>query len=221
MGYSEAHHFGALSFRTVVGLGGTGLLRRFGYSLLGALQDCFGMEAITAEHMRSLPQGAWDEMERRRAFLDEVAEAHGVRTAADWQRVPAKAVVEQGGSGLLNRYSSSLAAALADVYGRDASEEEVRQLQQRQRLPRSHWEDEENVCRFVAVVERELGLAEADHWYRVTREQVEALAGGWSLLRCVGLPRALRIAYPRHRWDDARLARPFKRAQQFAVRRML
>lgn len=166
------------------------------------------------------PPGLWDTAEHRRRFLDTVAAACGVRSARDWKRVTTAEVVAAGGSGLLNKYPS-LAAALADVYGGAATEAELRELQERQRVRRGHWEEEEHVRSFARELARDLDLRCTEDWYRVTRCQVAARAGGWSLLQARGLEGLLAAAHPGHRWSRRRLALPFKRAQQAAVCRML
>lgn len=214
-GVKEAADWRKVSYNDVLEHGGRRLLAKHGDSLLLALQAAWPEAGVQPEHMATLPRNYWASAERRRQFLDSLAEEFGVQQPEDWQRVGEE--LTRRGSSLL-RYYGSVAAMIKDsTVGSlvDATAQGV--LKVRRRVPASFWETEDNVAKFVRAAADQLGVKEVHDWYRVSHKQLEALQGA-GLLRKMSLVEALQIAYPGEEWDDEQLRARTKKTSQRSLR---
>jgi len=197
----------------VVALGGGGLLKRYGDSVMSTVRDLFpeqwqaeeGSEG-TALSRKGLPKGHWDSAERRREFVEELRRKFAVETAADWKRVRASDVAESGGAGLLARYGFSLHALLLDT----AAEEEREALavfRCRFQTPRKYFADDAHVATYLRQLRHALGIERDEDWFRLSAEQLRIM-NGRELVRSRGLVSALSIAFPDTNWDLVRQNAP-------------
>lgn len=177
-GVERADDWKKVTHSSIAAMGGRGLLNRFGGSVLRLLQDTFPEKKMEhAQCRKSYPHSHWDSQEARRAFLDRVAAEHRVEQETDWKRVTVKHVLDMGGSGLLERFSGSLFAALADAY----PERGYQASRCRAKLPQGYWQEEENRKDFMDALARQHGVKTAADWRRVGIQEVQA-AGGAGLL---------------------------------------
>ena len=124
------------------------------------------------------PRGAWNCVENRSAFMDELEQAFGIESPADWAKVTTKMVRGHGGGGFLSYYRGSLQRALQDL--RPLAAEETRFLA---RLPSGHWDSAAARREFVAHVAKQLGIEREEQWKTVTKAQVCSLGGSGLLDR--------------------------------------
>jgi len=182
----------AVTTQAIVDMGGGPVLERYGGSVFEALSDLYPEQGLEAAQCRpKLPQGYWQSAANRRAFMERVAAAHGVRTAADWKKVGQEQLREAGGGGLLARYGNNVLALLRDVYPDLAAGHLAREL--RTRAPKGYWGQAENRRKFLEEVAAGLGITTAQEWAAVTAKQLEKRGGG-RLLRMFSSPLAAAAA---------------------------
>jgi len=175
--------------------GGATLLRRFNSSVIDLLRAVYPEREWEEREVRpKLTREYWSSAERRKAFLLEVAEKHGLvgeDGAVDWRRLTYSLLLEERGTGLLARYGSVM-ALLQDTFP-DLQLEAGDCLL---RVPAAHWQEHENRRKFVESLAEELGLERPEDWKRVSMRDVQA-RGGAGLLAFHGqdMVALLRDAY--------------------------
>jgi len=229
LGVREARGWAQVSASDIRRRGGAGLLNRHG-SLPALLEATVGTEAAEAARTRlqryrpRVARGHWGDRERRRAFLLQLAEKHGVRETADWRNVGNDDVrAEPGGSGFLKVYEGSLFRALEDLLG----EEEIAVTAVRPAVKQEAWTNAANVRAFLEAVKEQLCIEEKADWFRISRKEVISVTGGFSFARSSLMLRdALALAYPDEEWPEAtgNDGIPMKKSKQrllrLAVRRL-
>jgi len=168
------------------------------------------------------PQNYWDSAAHQKLFMDELGvklgifpphvEKDGVKSILTskenmekWYKVSSKAILENGGGGLLARYKSSRSNILRSVYP-DFDWDPLKFLQ----VPRNHWADFENQKVFVENLREKLKIKEGeiDPWYNVTYKTVVANGGGGLLTLYDGrFPVLLQKVYPELKFDMWRFPR--------------
>lgn len=189
----------------VIERGGRPLLRQG--TLLEALQQAFPEQRLQAhECLRALPASHWRSAENGRQFLEQLAAAHGVQTAADWRRVTAFHVRQRGGSGLLARHGSVVAMLRATYPERTWDE-----LECRRQVSNAFWASQENCRRFLEKVAREHGVATPEDWSMVTRKHIEQMGGKSLFARFGSLHAALVASFPEFSFEERRCRRVLSR----------
>mmetsp|Transcript_21913 Transcript_21913/g.85865 ORF Transcript_21913/g.85865 Transcript_21913/m.85865 type:complete len:546 (+) Transcript_21913:62-1699(+) len=191
----------ALRTQTLKERGGGALLARYAHSLQQLLRDTYDEELPLHRRVKNHFADAGE----RRRFMDRVAEAHGVREAADWKRVTVTDMRRMGGGALLRRYGS-FAALLTDVYPELAAHGPAAV---RRNMPKGYWLQAENRRSFLDGVAAQLGLSSTEDWKGVTSRDVVAMGGGALLNMFSGsLFLALKDAYGEQVvWEDCRRGR--------------
>lgn len=200
-GVKQPEDWRRVTFRQATAAGGGGLLARYGGSLEAALVASLPADQrarFEAAPRRRAPRGHWDVAENQQAFLATLARRHGLDLAPfvgegppagveesrvifkAWTRVPASAVREAGGSGLVARLGDSMTRTLAAAFPRlrpPAAAMRRRQV----------WSSQERRRAFLEEVAAEQGLdpALAASWRRIQYADVAA-AGGKGLLNRYG-----------------------------------
>lgn len=196
----------AVSRDVISSRGGSGLLALYGNSVFRLLEDIFPEVMGGAGSERKLPQGFWDSEVTRLRFMADIAERYGVKTAGDWRRVTTAMVVQEGGSGLIQRYPS-LAAAIGELWKPQHGSDEVMDVFDcRKVVPAEFWKEEANVRKVIHRVAADLHLASPGDWARVSHAQLRD-QNAFGLLRHMTLLDALRIAYPDMKWSERDLER--------------
>lgn len=212
---SEVHRWREVAVKDLEALGGGPMLRRrYNGSIYAALIDLFPeIEFNIRETRRKLPNRFWASPENRRHFMDDLARRHGVARMGDWKKVSTTDVAAMGGAGLLNRHKSFF-ALLQETYPEGYKGEEWEVFACRDHVPHGHWRSLPSVVEFVERASRELGLATAEDWYRVSVVQLSSVPGGAGLLTQMSLFQILSLARPKEVWDETRLASSGKKSTQ-------
>lgn len=213
----ESEEFWAtVSRRTLVQQGLGPLVTFYRNSIYALLEDLLPHFAhVRRKHHAP---GHWDVQENRRAFLEELAEAHDVKEPADWAHVSTTDVLNAGGSSLLARTGNVL-GALRDAFPEHS--DAWQRIQCRPVLSKSYWEDEENVRHCIRTVAEAYGLSSCKDWGRLSVQQA-CEAGASSLLRFRPLTEALEITYGKEAVADfpqdlAKRSSQFILAQQLRI----
>lgn len=123
--------WGKVKKRDVLLLGGNTILQRYyNGSIKSALQSVYpGMlfwhpkftleirwERNWFENVRENPSDYWKSEQNQRKFLDGLQKKLNIQSPRDWGNITIQNVIDNGGSGLLNHYNSSLFQALQRIY---------------------------------------------------------------------------------------------------------
>lgn len=187
------------------------LVSHYNCSVTALVEDLLPHLAHTRKRRHS--PGWWDLQENRRAFLEEVAEKHGVREPSDWAQVSTTAVLSAGGSSLLTRMGN-VHTALRDAF--PEHDDAWQRTQCRPVLSRAYWDDEENVKSCIKAVADVYGLSSCKDWARLSARQA-VNAGAASLLRYRSLTDALEITYGKEVVASIPRISLAKRSSQFVL----
>lgn len=202
--------------------GGSALLARYSYSIAALLQDCFPEECLEAHVVRKkVPNGYWDCSERRKAFMERLAKAHGIEEVHDWKRVSTKDVRDFGGGSLLLRYpeGSAVFSLIRELLPH------VEEEQCRPRKRQGYWKHRENRRRLLDGIAERRGVRRPKDWSTVTVEDLRQ-EGCSSLLAAFNwsVEELLKDTYPewgpedlaqarvgskRNHWSDPTIRRAF------------
>jgi len=137
----------------------------------------------------------WKDVKNVRAFLDRVADVHGVETAEDWSRVGVLDIKAMGGAGLLSAYGN-VVAALQATYPETLFDV----FTCRAKATQGYWTKWENRRAFMEEVARRMEVARPRDWRRVQGKDIRRLGGGGLLERFKGsVFGVLADAYPEQR----------------------
>lgn len=159
----------------------------FGGSGLEALRDD-NLNAAAAKSAEALqrekkPKGrqSWAASpDKRREFMEKVANEHGIKCASDWKAVTYGDIKAMGGSALLKQYPS-VYDLLAGVF----PEQNLSVFECRSQVPRNYWESSENRLKFIEYAKQKLGIVKPADWAPVTKKQLADI-GGRSLTKKYG-----------------------------------
>jgi hypothetical protein len=85
------------------------------HSQLQALADIYP-EVESKAPRKQVPNGHWSSIQNQRDFFDKLAIKLNITNPENWYNVTVNDIVQNGGSGILKRYNSSLIRALTLVY---------------------------------------------------------------------------------------------------------
>lgn len=134
--------------------------------------------------------------ERRRAFLERLAEKHGVRKAQHWKLISERLVrEEEGGAAFLAHHGNSLKAALEEMHSTSRRRTSVTTAAEQKR---QRWENPGERKTVLDAIARAHNVRQASDWRGIRPSDVEREASG--LLEAYGgsLLAALKATY-----DDA------------------
>lgn len=206
-GLSSPADWRSVTVEEVRRAGGQGLLAASG-GLAQALQEAFPGSDFSARSCRArVSPKYWESGENRRAFLEEVAKAHGVERPEDWRHVLAEDIEEMGGKALLRRYGTAYALLRATF----PELQEVACRDWRPSMPAGYWRDKDNIRAYVEEVGRRFHVSCQEDWYRLSKQQLTQVANPFHAVRWVD---ALRIALPDMKWDESKVSAKSKRTNQ-------
>ena len=175
---------------------GTGLIRYWGKSALGAVQDCLPQYDWKAWLFPIVPPGFWDSPANRRSYMEWLGKELGFRRPEDWYRIQVRDITGRYGVALLLRFAS-----LYDLM--------------REYLPQLDW-DRVDIHRPIKV-EEVLAWADAHRsrhgtWPSVNSGEIPETGGSWMAIDlaltngCRGLPGGTSLAkfLEKHRGARAR-----------------
>lgn len=205
--------------KDVEDMGGSGLLAKYNGSLFKTLEATYPELDLDVVACRGvLPNYYWDEAKNRRKFLQGFAERHGIKGADDWKNFTWADVGDEGGHGLLKRFSN-LFEAIRDAFPEyGLTDDDI--LRCRTQVPPGHWEKPENVVSALKEAATKLNISKTEDWYRVSVAQLSEVGCG-GLFKRMKLIDALRLAYPEEDWNEKELSSRSKRAMQRQMTRLV
>lgn len=157
---------------------GYGLVKEHG-SMTAALQFAYPeVKPSRFLNRRCKPKGYWSSPERRKAFVEAIAEEFGLSEPQDWKKVSVNDIHQRGGAGFIARYSNSVIRMLKDVF----PEHEWEARECRDRMPLRYWDTKSNRKAFLDEAGELLGITRVDDWASVTQGQFLQIPGSKSLL---------------------------------------
>ena len=151
---------------------GAGLLERFHGSPIAAVRDAMPEHDWKEWLLTSAPQGFWREPGNRRTFLEWLARELGIDDPDQWYAVTGQTFLDHGGDGLMERYSGSPSAMLADCLP------EHEWLPWRfTKAPTHLWEERDARAAYLEWLVGELGSPHGEGWRRLRFRHLRANYG--------------------------------------------
>lgn len=146
------------------------------FSVRPSKEVCFLQFANSAlEYQWNVSKGHWNSKENQLRFLDTFAKKYDIINPEDWGKITHQHIVNEGGSGLLNKHKFSLNAALRDLYPR--IDWDVNWFA----VPNSHWNSQENQRIFIEEFAKRNEITSHQLWGKVTTKHFKT-EGGWGIL---------------------------------------
>lgn len=149
----------------------------------------------------------WRDKASLRAFLDRLAEVHGVKTAEDWASVGVVEVRAMGGVGMLSSYGGML-QALQTAY----PETYFDILSCRAKVSQGYWAERRHRRAFLEEVARKMGVRKPSDWKNVLGSDIRKYGGGGLLDLFKGSVFALlNDAFPEQEMEEGTVRRSVPR----------
>lgn len=133
-----------------------------------AMQDFMPRRQWWPWLFKRTPQGFWQDIRNRRAFIDYLEERLGIKSKEDWYRVRKQDFADHRGAGLLhNYYGDSVLAAVRELRPRTLWDEWRFDM-----VPQGYWLSADNLRRYMDWLGEQLGIRTPHLWYCVTAEDV-------------------------------------------------
>lgn len=193
--------------------GGSGLLSTFG-SITGALRAAYPDKewSIHPIHASSKPTNFWKDQIKVRQLFEDAIKQWELNHVKDLSSIPRPVFTKAGfaqGLTLHNGVTGLLRFAFPEI---DWSQP---------RKPPGYWLQLENVQHYAKQVESAFSLSDLTDWYRISREQLESVEGGSSILKRYGFTGFLRLVYPQVEWIQQKLDSRAKKSTQFWLKKQV
>eukprot|EP00011_Vannellida_sp_DIVA3-517-6-12_P009269 CAMPEP_0114607278 /NCGR_PEP_ID=MMETSP0168-20121206/1987_1 /TAXON_ID=95228 ORGANISM="Vannella sp., Strain DIVA3 517/6/12" /NCGR_SAMPLE_ID=MMETSP0168 /ASSEMBLY_ACC=CAM_ASM_000044 /LENGTH=390 /DNA_ID=CAMNT_0001818153 /DNA_START=1 /DNA_END=1171 /DNA_ORIENTATION=- len=186
-----------LSTRDVYKAGGSGALKRHGFSIFSLLEEGLhpGPSGKLWPHdcRKTMPHRYWKQPENARAFLQSITAEVAPTTLHEWAAaLTRKKLIDAGGAGLLREHGGTVRSLLAAVMPELGSQGPP---ERSARKPPGYWAKKENQREFLEYVGRVLKIEDVQEW---TGEEEVLELGGAGLLSQFewSLAKALKHFYP-------------------------
>jgi hypothetical protein len=147
-----------------------------------------------------VPAGFWRARDNRQLYMEWLGEQLGVRRLEDWYQLSLKTVRKWRGGGLLDYCGASPFALLKD-YRPDYEWQEWRL----RNVPLGFWQHRANRRRYLDWLGQQLGFAQPEDWYQLSKQHLEERHGRQLLALFRGSPCAIvKDALPQYRWLEWR-----------------
>jgi len=198
LGYKNAEDFYQISRNEIKNFGGKGLLRIYNNSAIDVVMNVFPtVEWKKWKFHEEKPSGYWKDLKNQRDFFDDLAKKLKIEKQEDWYSVQSKQISQNGGAGLLNRYTNSPYKALKTVY----PEFDWKPWMFSQ-VSRGFWENEQNVLEGLKWLEKKLDIQKWEDWYTVNSKHLHNLGFSTLISKYDGnIFQMLRKHFPEHPWD--------------------
>lgn len=164
------------------------------------LKECLPeMITVEPECRGRMESSYWKDPVNTKAFLDRLAEIHGVSTAQDWAKVGVKEVIALGGHGMLRKFGGML-EALQFAYPETVFDIHTCRAQ----VSQGFWSQRRNRRAFMDEVARKMGVKKPKDWKNVLGRHIRELGGGGLLeVFSGGVFAILKDAYPEQDMAEA------------------
>ena len=134
-------------------------------------------------------KGYWEIQENIQQFIDSLRQKLNLRTLNDWNLISQKQIQQNGGSGLLSKYSMYEIKCLGYPEGKSTFSK------RKPKKVKGYWENNENIQYFLDNLREKLHLNTPNDWNLLTVQQIHENGGGKLLnnftmyeLKCLGCP---------------------------------
>ena len=133
------------------------------------------------------PPGYWENSKNVQKFLNNLKQKFNLNTAEDWDSISRKDIQMNGGGSLLKKYSLFQLKSLGFPDGKLSF--------YKPKVSKGHWEDKNNVLKFLDNFKIHYNLNTAKDWNSITQMQIRSFGGIGLLhkysmfdLKCLGFP---------------------------------
>ena len=152
--------------------GGWTLLKK--YSLFELKCMAFPEGKLIYSKPNQVP-GYWENKENIENFLIQIKNKYNLQSSEDWNSITHKHIQSQeGGWTLLKKYSMFELKCMACPDGKLLFDNP-------KQVP-GHWENRENIHKFLYEIKQKYNLETPEDWNSITRKQIKS-NGGWGLLK--------------------------------------
>eukprot|EP01114_Cavostelium_apophysatum_P023578 TRINITY_DN8925_c0_g1_i1.p1 TRINITY_DN8925_c0_g1~~TRINITY_DN8925_c0_g1_i1.p1 ORF type:complete len:571 (+),score=118.79 TRINITY_DN8925_c0_g1_i1:92-1804(+) len=184
--------------RDIKAFGGTGLLCRYGRSLIRLLKDVYPQFDWKFWRFDRVPPGYWFIESFQRQFLDDFAQRYMIKNDEDWYAIHALDISKNGGGYLIQIFGSHRRALVSIL------KEKNLKLWKFDNFHIESIADQKDAKEFVEYIAKQLGVAKQEDWHRVKKWQLMKLDCFEILERIGGLSVLLSKAYPEIDWIKKR-----------------
>jgi hypothetical protein len=130
----------------------------------------------------SLPSGWWNDKTNQREFLQTISNRlFPTLDYEHWYKLTSPIIITNGGRPLLKLYNGSVLQLLESAFP-----EHTWLPWKFKQLPRSYWTVKENVDKYMGWLATELGMADMEDWYKVTKATFDKNHGTlYSFFSCI------------------------------------
>lgn len=134
-------------------------------------------------------------------FFKWLSKQLGIKQMADWYKLTAEEMENNGGLGLLGHFGGSPSKALQSVYP-----EHKWEVWKFCNSPMGYWDDLNNQQAFFCTLEKELGLRDWKEYYKLKRRHLAKWPQVQSILRKHNQSsfETMRAIYPQHSWEPGK-----------------
>ena len=133
------------------------------------------------------PHQYWENQENIDNFLSKIKEKYNLNTPEDWNSITRKYLKDNGGSGLLSKYSMFEIKCMACPEGKLIFDNPPQSSR--------YWENQENILSYLSKIKEKYNLNTPDDWNSITQKHIQSNGGRkllskYSLfeLKCMACP---------------------------------
>ena len=175
-----------ITSKQIILFGGSGLLKKYSLYEIKCLGYSKGKDIFSRP---SKPPGYWENQENIQKFLDELKEKLDLKTPNDWDLITQKVIKDNGGRGILDKYSMNEVKLMA-----------CPDLNSLQKFDVKYWQNKDNINKFLDDLREKLNLQTPKDWNLITWKQIFDNGGNnlrklYSLydIKCIGCPEGKEI----------------------------
>lgn len=178
--------------------GGDYLLKRYyGDDHIKALKDIYPEFQWEDWRFQYHAPGYWSfHGNDHRGLVEKLGKLLGVQKLEDWYQLGISDFAKYGCVRILDYYDRSPMKLLMKVYP-----EFPWQPFRFQKVPRSFWDDKENLKVYIKYLEKQLGIQDPDDWMNVNFQELKEYGISSVLEKFNGLMNILCIVYPHHKFN--------------------
>ena len=150
---------------------------------------------LTSKKLR-VRRGYWDSIENQRQFIDSLYYSHNFQSFDDFYKISNKFVIDNGGSSLISKYSSSYIQLLSTVYPNypwNFFDFNV--------VPVNFWEDPSNHRKYLENIASTLEIKKQSDWYKLKFSVLKENKGTILLKKYGNIVNALKHNFPEFSWE--------------------
>lgn len=170
----------SITSRQIISNGGFSLIKKY------SLHELKQMGYPNGNFKVRKPTKHWENIENIKLFLQDIKNKLNIKDKNDWNLITKEIIRKHGGASILNNYSVYQLKCLACPEGEHFFSNPNKP---------GFWKKEENIQKFLNILQKELNLYTFNDWNSLTQQQIKDLGGNRLLklysmyeIKCMALP---------------------------------